>query len=85
LRRTIAPDDILDALRSLRKICREPRPLLEPTTIPPLGRAAGARSTGLGLTFYKLAVEAGKGEIGLESVEAGGERFWVELFRDGAR
>jgi signal transduction histidine kinase len=48
----------------------------------PLGRAAGARSTGLGLTFCKLAVEAHKGKIGLESVEAGGARFWVELFRE---
>jgi two-component system sensor histidine kinase/response regulator len=46
----------------------------------PLGRAAGVPSTGLGLTFCKLAVEAHRGKIGLESAENGGARFWVELF-----
>jgi two-component system, sensor histidine kinase and response regulator len=46
----------------------------------PLGRAAGVRSTGLGLNFCKLAVEAHRGKIGMEAAENGGARFWVELF-----
>lgn len=46
----------------------------------PLGQAAGVRSSGLGLTFCKLAVEAHKGKIGIEGAEHGGARFWVELF-----
>jgi two-component system sensor histidine kinase/response regulator len=49
----------------------------------PLGQAAGVRSTGLGLSFCKLAVEAHKGKIGMEGAENGGARFWVELFRGG--
>jgi two-component system sensor histidine kinase/response regulator len=48
----------------------------------PLGQAAGVRSSGLGLTFCKLAIEAHKGKIGIEGAENGGARFWVELFRD---
>lgn len=48
----------------------------------PLGRAAGVRSTGLGLNFCKLAVEAHRGKIGMEAAENGGARFWVELFRE---
>lgn len=44
--------------------------------------AAGVRSSGLGLTFCKLAVEAHRGRIGLESAAGGGARFWVELFRN---
>jgi signal transduction histidine kinase len=51
----------------------------------PLGRSAGVRSTGLGLTFCKLAIEAHRGKIGVEAAENGGARFWVELFHDGAR
>lgn len=51
----------------------------------PLGQAAAVRSTGLGLTFCKLAVEAHRGKIGMESAEGGGSRFWVELFRESAR
>jgi two-component system sensor histidine kinase/response regulator len=51
----------------------------------PLGQAASVRSTGLGLTFCKLAVEAHRGKIGMESAETGGARFWVELFRAVAR
>jgi CheY-like chemotaxis protein len=51
----------------------------------PLGQAAAVRSTGLGLTFCKLAVEAHRGKIGMESAEGGGSRFWVELFRAPAR
>ena len=51
----------------------------------PLGQAAGVRSTGLGLTFCKLAVEAHRGKIGLENAETGGARFWVELFHAPSR
>jgi two-component system sensor histidine kinase/response regulator len=45
----------------------------------PSSGSAGARSSGLGLTFCKLAVEAHRGEVGVESAETGGARFWVEL------
>ena len=51
----------------------------------PLGQAAAVRSTGLGLTFCKLAIEAHRGKIGMENAETGGARFWVELFRAHAR
>ncbi|MGH7510559.1 MAG: sensor histidine kinase, partial [Gemmatimonadales bacterium] len=44
-----------------------------------LGRAAAGRSTGLGLTFCKLAVEAHGGRIGVGNAEQGGASFWVEL------
>jgi two-component system, sensor histidine kinase and response regulator len=47
----------------------------------PSSGSAGARSSGLGLTFCKLAVEAHRGEVGVESAETGGARFWVELPR----
>ena len=47
----------------------------------PLARAGKARSTGLGLTFCKLAVEAHGGKIGVDSSHSGGARFWVELPR----
>jgi two-component system sensor histidine kinase/response regulator len=47
----------------------------------PRGQAVGVRSSGLGLTFCKLAVEAHRGKIGMENAETGGARFWVELFR----
>ncbi len=47
----------------------------------PLGRAGKARSTGLGLTFCKLAVEAHGGNIGVENGSNGGARFWIELPR----
>ena len=36
-------------------------------------------STGLGLTFCKLAVESHGGVIGLESEEGKGSRFWFRL------
>ena len=36
-------------------------------------------STGLGLTFCKLAVEAHGGHIGVESRPPQGSRFWFEL------
>lgn len=45
----------------------------------PSSQSAGVRSSGLGLTFCKLAVEAHGGEIGVESAETGGSQFWVEL------
>jgi two-component system sensor histidine kinase/response regulator len=47
----------------------------------PLGQSSASRSSGLGLTFCKLAVEAHGGRIGLESAQTGGARFWIELFR----
>jgi signal transduction histidine kinase len=47
----------------------------------PLGRAGKARSTGLGLTFCKLAVEAHGGKIGVDGSAGGGARFWIELPR----
>lgn len=47
----------------------------------PSSGSAGTRSSGLGLTFCKLAVEAHRGEVGVESTETGGARFWVELPR----
>jgi signal transduction histidine kinase len=42
----------------------------------------GARighSTGLGLTFCKLAIEAHGGEIGVDSVVGQGSTFWIKL------
>ncbi|MBM3883117.1 MAG: response regulator [Verrucomicrobia bacterium] len=36
-------------------------------------------STGLGLTFCKLAVEAHGGRIGVDSAEGKGSTFWIEL------
>jgi signal transduction histidine kinase len=47
----------------------------------PLGRAGKARSSGLGLTFCKLAVEAHGGRIGVDSSNGGGARFWIEFPR----
>jgi signal transduction histidine kinase len=47
----------------------------------PLGIAGKARSSGLGLTFCKLAVEAHGGKIGVDRGNGGGARFWIELPR----
>ncbi|MBX7150434.1 hypothetical protein K1X84_02255 [bacterium] len=41
--------------------------------------SGGVRSTGLGLTFCKMAVEAHKGTIGVESVVGHGSKFFLLL------
>ncbi len=44
------------------------------------GKGMGtARSTGLGLSFCKLAVEAHSGQIGVESEDGAGSLFWFHL------
>ena len=43
------------------------------------GGATKVRSSGLGLTFCKLAVEAHGGTIGVESEEGAGSTFWIRL------
>jgi signal transduction histidine kinase len=43
--------------------------------------ALASRSTGLGLTFCKLAIEAHAGRIGVESEVGRGSRFWFTVAR----
>lgn len=48
------------------------------------GALSGVRhSTGLGLTFCKLAVEAHGGQIGVESEKDKGSLFWIDLPQGG--
>ena len=42
-------------------------------------RHGAKHSTGLGLTFCKLAVEAHGGQVGLESAVGAGSTFWIAL------
>jgi two-component system, sensor histidine kinase and response regulator len=44
-----------------------------------VGSQVRDRSSGLGLAFCKLAMEAQKGRIGVVSQPGAGSRFWVEL------
>ena len=44
-----------------------------------LNKATRGYSTGLGLAFCKLTVEAHGGRIGLESAVGKGSTFWFEL------
>lgn len=54
--------------------------IFEKFAIGPAGKTAANRpSAGLGLAFCKLAVEAHGGQIGVESRENGGSRFWFTL------
>lgn len=43
------------------------------------GKSGGSRSTGLGLAFCQLAIEAHKGKIGVISTTGDGAKFWFTL------
>ena len=49
------------------------------------GQARSQASSGLGLAFCRLAIEAHGGKIGVESEVGSGATFWFELPRDEDR